>query len=298
MRTSQIRKREVDVRKTTWISITANILQIVLMLVILLDLVILEQHASMMLRAVAIVAFLVITAGAMVDINDALVQRRLLHQMDDMDATIDDLEMLNNKIRAQRHDFLNHLQVVYSLMEMEEYGEASEYIEKVYGDITALSRTLKTANPSINALMQVKIGACEQAGIHVVLNIQSRWENLPMPGWEMCKVLSNIIDNAMDALQDVEERCLTITLTENLHAFCFTVSNNGPMIPVRSQDTIFNPGVTGKGSGHGMGLYIVQQTMKKYGGEISLTSTPEETAFSGTIPKEIAHLEESRNDQE
>ena len=85
---------------------------------------------------------------------------------------------------------------------------------------------------------------------------------------------------------------------EFLHAFCFTASNNGPMIPVRSQNTIFNPGVTGKGSGHGMGLYIVQQTMKKYGGEISLTSTPEETAFSGTIPKEIAHLEESRNDQE
>lgn len=287
----QLRGRNVDIRKTAGISIVANCLQIVLMLLILVDLLVLEGNASMTVRTAAIVAFLVITVGAVLDIGDALAQRRLLQQMDDMDATIDDLETLNNKIRAQRHDFLNHLQVVYSLMEMKEYEEAGNYIEKVYGDITALSRSLKTANPSINALLQVKIGACEQAGIQIRLNIQSRWENLPMPGWEMCKVLSNLIDNAMDALQEVEDRRLTVTLTEDLRGFCFSIANNGPMIPLKSQKAIFSPGVTGKGSGHGMGLFIVQQTMEKYGGKITVSSTPEETAFSGIVPKEIQNLE-------
>lgn len=33
------------------------------------------------------------------------------------------LEKLNSNLRAQRHDYLNHLQVVYGLMEMEEYEE-------------------------------------------------------------------------------------------------------------------------------------------------------------------------------
>ena len=182
MRMRLKRKHEMDIKKTTWISITANVLQIVLMLLILAELLI-EGKASVMIRTAAVVTFVVIAAGAAVDISDALAQRRLLQQMDDMDATIDDLETLNNKIRAQRHDFLNHLQVVYGLMEMEEYQEAGAYIEKVYGDITALSRTLKTANPSINALLQVKMGACEQAGIQMQLNIRSRCENLPMPGW-------------------------------------------------------------------------------------------------------------------
>ena len=297
MRMRLKRKHEMDIKKTTWISITANVLQIVLMLLILAELLI-EGKASVMIRTAAVVTFVVIAAGAAVDISDALAQRRLLQQMDDMDATIDDLETLNNKIRAQRHDFLNHLQVVYGLMEMEEYQEAGAYIEKVYGDITALSRTLKTANPSINALLQVKMGACEQARIQMQLNIRSRWENLPMPGWEMCKVLGNLIDNAMDALQEVDQRCLTITLTENLHHFCFTVANNGPMIPVQSQKAIFDAGVTGKGSGHGMGLYIVQETMKKYGGDISLSSTPEETSFSGYVPREIRNPEENTRDDQ
>ena len=43
-------------------------------------------------------------------------------------------------------------------MEMEEYGEANSYIEKVYGRITAVSRVLKTASAPINALLQVKLG--------------------------------------------------------------------------------------------------------------------------------------------
>ena len=107
-----------------------------------------------------------------------------------------------------------------------------------------------------------------------------------------------LIDNAMDALQEVDQRCLTITLTENLHHFCFTVANNGPMIPVQSQKAIFDAGVTGKGSGHGMGLYIVQETMKKYGGDISLSSTPEETSFSGYVPREIRNPEENTRDDQ
>ena len=72
---------------------------------------------------------------------------------------------------------------------------------------------MKTANPAINALLQVKLAACEKAGIPVTLNIQSAWKDLPMPGWEMCKVLSNLLDNAIDALQEVEASQRSLTLT-------------------------------------------------------------------------------------
>lgn len=76
--------------------------------------------------------------------------------------TLTSVENLNNALRAQRHDFLNHLQVVYGLIEMDEYAEARNYINKVYKDIQSVSRVLKTANPAVNALLQAKLMTAEK----------------------------------------------------------------------------------------------------------------------------------------
>ena len=183
-------------------------------------------------------------------------------------------------------------------MEMEEYAEANAYIEKVYGAITAVSRVMKTANPAINALLQVKLAACDKAGVQAEVNIQSAWKDLPVPGWEMCKVLSNLIDNALDALEEVEPvgRRLRITLTEDLRSYRFSVANTGPMIPLKSQKAIFGAGITTKAAGHGMGLFIVKKTLNDRGGDIDVTSSPELTEFSGWVPKEIAPVASTEAD--
>ena len=284
-------RRDVDVRKAAIYAIVINGMQIGLIVVIfLIELLLPDTQWNLMLvRTVVVIAGIVVIWGAVVDIREALSTRRLVGQLEDMDLTIDAMENLNNTLRSQRHDFLNHLQVVYSLMEMEDYDEASAYIQKVYGRITAVSRVMKTANPAINALLQVKVAACEKEGIRVTLNIQSAWKDLSVPGWEMCKVLSNLIDNAIDALKEVShsERGLTLNLTEDLTAFRFSVSNTGPMIPIASRQSIFQPGVTTKAEGHGMGLYIVKQTLEERGGGIELTCDDGETTFSGWVPKNV-----------
>ena len=285
-------KRDVNAQKAFVMAIVTNGLQVGLIVVIVAYMLLMPESVihRPMARYILAIAACVVIWGGIVDIREALATRKLMNQLDDMDDTITAMETLNNTLRAQRHDFLNHLQVVYSLMEMGEYDEANAYIEKVYGAITSVSRVMKTANPAINALLQVKLAACEQAGIKVKLNIQSAWKDLPIPGWEMCKVLSNLLDNAIDALEEVTDRQLSITLTEDLKSFRFSVSNNGPMIPVKSQKSIFNPGITTKTTGHGMGLFIVKKVLNDRGGDIALSSDAERTEFSGYLPKEITSI--------
>lgn len=289
-------KRNVDPKKVFIMAVVTNGLQVGL-IVIIVAYMLLMPEAVMdmpMARYMLAIAACVVIWGGVVDIREALTTRKLLNQLDDMDNTISAMENLNNTLRSQRHDFLNHLQVVYSLMEMEDYEEASAYIEKVYGAITSVSRTMKTANPALNALLQVKLAACEKAGIHVTLDILSSWKDLPIPGWEMCKVLSNLIDNAIDALEEVTDRHLHLTLTKDLKSFRFSVSNNGPMIPVKSQKSIFSAGITTKATGHGMGLFIVKKTLNNRGGDITLVSDAEKTEFSGWVPKEITAIPEEK----
>lgn len=292
--------KNLSVRKATNYAIVINALQIGLILVMLGAIIISPEidTSYRLLMALTIVASLVIIWGAIVDISDALQTRRLLTQLDDMDDTIDAMSQFNNTLRAQRHDFLNHLQVVYSLIEMAEYHEANEYIEQVYGQITAVSRVMKTANPAVNALLQVKVAACEKAGVKVDVSITSKWETLEatMPDWEMCKVLSNLIDNAIDAMEKLpaRQRHLSISLGENVKQYTFRVENTGEMIPEGIRERMFIPGFTTKGEGHGMGLHIVRRTLQEREGGISVESDEQKTVFSGYVPKWTQPLNEGK----
>ena len=291
--------RNLSVRKATNYAVVINALQIALILVMLIAIIVIPEIETSykLLLTLTIVASLVIIWGAVVDIREALHTRKLLTQLDDMDDTIDAMSQFNNTLRAQRHDFLNHLQVVYSLIEMEEYGEANGYIEQVYGKITAVSRVMKTANPAVNALLQVKVAACEKAGVPVEVSITSKWEELEvtMPDWEMCKVLSNLIDNAIDAMENVPQagRRLSIALGENVKQYTFRVENTGEMIPEDIRERIFIPGFTTKGDGHGMGLHIVRRTLKEREGDITVQSDAHKTVFAGYVPKAAQKAEQS-----
>lgn len=293
------RQKNLEVKKATILAMVVNSLQILMVGVIVLYMYMTPGDMAdlPLARALVAVAAAVVIWGGVIDIRDALDSRKLLQQLDDMDQTIEAQEDLNITLRAQRHDFLNHLQVVYSLIEMKEYKEANDYIERVYGSIASVGKVLRTANPAINALLQVKLGVCEKAGIQVKLDIRSAWKDLSIPGWEMCKVLGNLLDNAIDALQEVSDRRLTLTLTEDLKAFRFSVKNSGPMIPVKLQASIFQPGITTKAAGHGMGLFIVRRTVQEWGGDIRLISDAKETEFSGFIPREVKPQDKTKKEK-
>ena len=202
-------------------------------------------------------------------------------------STLGQLEDLNKTLRGQRHDFMNHLQVVYSLMEMEEYFEATGYIEKVFKDIQRINKVLKTSNPAVNALLQAKILYGEKRGIKTEILITSALEDLKVPAWEFCRVLGNIIDNAIYALQERgENRIIKIELSEDLKTYRFRIKNNGPRIREEWINRIFDAGVTTKGEqGEGMGLYIVKDILQKYEGDIEIFSDSEATIFEGWIPR-------------
>ena len=57
------------------------------------------------------------------------------------------------------------------------------------------------------------------------------------------------------------------------------------------RERIFEPGVSTKGEGRGMGLSIVRATLKEFGGTIAL-APGEETAFTVTVPRESKAIQE------
>lgn len=203
--------------------------------------------------------------------------------------SLDQIKNLNNVLRSQRHDFLNNLQVVYSLIQLDEYEDAKEYIEEVYKDIKKVSKVMRTKDVAINALLQAKILDSESKQIHTTLDITSTLENLGAPSWQMCRVLGNLMDNAIFELCKLKNnRELEIHIGEELNNTIFVVKNNGSLIPEEIKEKIFEPNFTTKGNkGQGMGLAITKEIVCENGGSISVDSDEEWTSFEVKVPINI-----------
>lgn len=209
------------------------------------------------------------------------------YKNDNLVESIQNLEELNTKLRAQRHDYLNHFQVIYGLMELQEYEEAKNYLDPLYKDILKVSKALKTAQPAVNALLQAKIEVAEKKNIDLFLEIRSDLKKIPMEAWNLCKILANIIDNSITAVATIDkEKTIHIEIGEDQQVYSFQIDNNGPMIPENQINEIFKQGFTTKKEhDHGLGLYIVSKIVREVGGTISVSSDIKRTCFYVELPK-------------
>ena len=240
-----------------------------------------------------IVGYLVIVFSGIIMINLIISVRNIWvisiskKEVDIQKANIERINQLNNTLRGQRHDFLNNLQVVYSLIQMEEFEDSKEYIEEVYKDIKKVSKILRTSNAAINALIQAKIVDAEEKNINMTLRISSRLDYLKNRSWEICRILSNLMDNAIYELNNsyVDKKNITLEIYEELSWYIFNVKNTGPKIDEKILNRIFETSFTTKGSnGQGMGLAIVKEIVHNQKGTIDVVSDDEGTSFKFKIP--------------
>jgi len=103
---------------------------------------------------------------------------------------------------------------------------------------------------------------------------------------ELNQVWTNLIDNALDAMEPAGQGQLTIR-TEKEHEWAKTsIIDNGPGIPEDIQSRIFDPFFTTKdiGKGTGLGLDVVQRIVRQHNGSVRVQSTPGNTAFVICFP--------------
>ena len=282
----KLKNTRINGEKAAVLSIVLNALEALLLIgMVIVDLIYLKDENIQVTQSFSIVALLILIVEAFISVRDGFIWRKTNQQNDMLIDAMQQLDDLNLQLRKQRHDFLNHLQVVYSLVDMKENDEAVKYIETVYGQMHRLSAGMKTDMPAVNALLQAKLAQAEEKGVALTLDITSQLTGIHMNDWELCRILGNLIDNGMDAMEGMKDARMKIEIYEDLKSFGFRVSNNGPQIAEPVLGRIFSIGFTTKSAGHGLGLSIVKEIMEDNGGSIAVESTPEETAFTGILPK-------------
>jgi signal transduction histidine kinase len=97
-------------------------------------------------------------------------------------------------------------------------------------------------------------------------------------------VFHNLLSNAV---QSLTQRGGTIRLSTGLTVSGqveIVVADDGPGIPDELRDRVFDPGVSGKDGGLGLGLWLVETFINQFDGQIDFTTSPEKgTAFTITL---------------
>lgn len=103
------------------------------------------------------------------------------------------------------------------------------------------------------------------------------------------QVFTNLISNAVDALGTRGKGTIAVKISHgnmvgNRPQIVITVSDDGPGIPEKVREHIFEPFVTTKSQGTGLGLAITKRIVTAHRGSITLNSFPGGTMFFVNLP--------------
>ncbi len=129
--------------------------------------------------------------------------------------------------------------------------------ENVMDIIDCLMREHRTVTPGI---------------IYEKKNLQAGDFVISLDKHKIIQVFENIINNAVDALDNVENGKLIVGLVAADEHITIVFKDNGKGINEENLHKIYNPFFTTKDSGTGFGLSICYRIIKKHGGNITITS--------------------------
>ncbi|HET6764569.1 MAG TPA: HAMP domain-containing sensor histidine kinase [Longimicrobiaceae bacterium] len=104
-------------------------------------------------------------------------------------------------------------------------------------------------------------------------------------GYYLLQVFDNLVRNAREAMEGQDDRRLWLRVERAGGMAVARVADNGPGIPPEKLDGVFQPFVSTKGKGMGLGLAICKEIVEAHGGRLEVQSRAGEgTAFTVTLP--------------
>ena len=180
----------------------------------------------------------------------------------------------DTQIRAMRHDMKNNVQVLMLLLENGDYDKMRDYLEEMGGNLTAADISAHTGSTIADAIIADKSRKASEAGAELVVSgVISGVEFTPV---DMCKILANILDNAVEAVSDEslselspEFKKIELNFKKTDKFFMISVTNPCSTCPVIVDGQIQTDKSDKKN--HGFGLKNVREAASVYGGEVELS---------------------------
>ncbi len=206
-------------------------------------------------------------------------KRIAAYQRELIETHYQEVETMYRQIRGWRHDYRNHIQSMKVLAANGDLDSIKSYLEELDTDLSTVDTVVKTGNSMADTILNSKISLAKSKNImvHVDAHIPVK---LKMSELDLCCILGNLFDNAIDASLSLpeEERLIRVYMDMKNTQLYISFTNFTATGKMEKVGKLFR---TTKGDGHGFGLVRMDHIVERLDGYLSRNS--EDGAFTTEI---------------
>ena len=173
------------------------------------------------------------------------------------------LRQLQQNAASYRHDMRHHFAFLQGLASKEHIEGIKEYLRTAQSDMDAITPTRFCENETVNLILSAFATKAKQGSI--LLTVDAKLPNeLPFSDTELCSLLSNAMENAIHACEqipDSNKRIIRLRMYSKNNKLCIDIRN------IYQTEPVFHQGLpVSKEQGHGFGTKSMVHIVEKHSG--------------------------------
>lgn len=200
-----------------------------------------------------------------------------ISKLEEKDMKINNLEAYNttlsnmyDSIRGFKHDFANYVQSLNGYVQINDIEGIKNMTKAIFDDCKSACN-LEILDPNIinNAAIYStltnKYYLARENDIQIEMEVMVNFEGLKKNCYEICRILGILLDNAIEAAKQCEEKIINVRFIQELNRKVIIIENSYNHVDL-DMDKLFDKGYTTKTdtkNEHGLGLWTVRNILRK-----------------------------------
>ncbi|MCI8526978.1 MAG: GHKL domain-containing protein [Oscillospiraceae bacterium] len=183
-----------------------------------------------------------------------------------------EMQSFLNVIRSQRHDYNFHVQTIAGLIRESKIEECKKYVAALEEDFSRMNAVLPVQDPAISAMIHNFQTLAAREGIQLRTDIETDLVQISTNVYETNKIISNLLQNAIDETMTHQDKSYGIDLTILKRGeYCvIRVSNElgDRVLSTEELGKVYQQGYTTKQGHEGVGLSSIRLLAARYHGTV------------------------------
>ncbi len=186
----------------------------------------------------------------------------------------ENMNILSNNLRSLRHDMNNHIGVIYGLLDTKQYNKLKSYLNGIYKNLQEANDIIIVNNEILSIILNNKKHLANEKMIQLVTWIEVK--DFILTEIEICSLIGNILDNAIEATEKVPfdaidiDREIKFVCVEKEEGWYIDCKNPFVEAPLITEEGLMT---TKKNKeSHGIGSRTMQDIIKKYNGTLEYST--------------------------